>query len=40
LDHLLEGQPLYVTLKESLYTLKVAEATRISAESGQIVQIS
>ncbi|NJM45648.1 MAG: Gfo/Idh/MocA family oxidoreductase [Alkalinema sp. RU_4_3] len=40
LDHLLEGEPLYVTLQESLYTLKVAEATRISAESGQIIQIS
>ncbi len=40
LDHLLEDKPLYVTLEQSLYTLKVAEATRISAESSQIVRIN
>ncbi|MBD2326077.1 Gfo/Idh/MocA family oxidoreductase [Alkalinema sp. FACHB-956] len=39
LDHLLEGKPLYVTVQESLYTLKVAEAARRSAEIGQVVEI-
>jgi biliverdin reductase len=40
LDHLLEDKPLYVTLDQSLYSLKVAEATRVSAESSQIVRIN
>ncbi|OUC14247.1 MAG: glycosyl transferase family 2 [Alkalinema sp. CACIAM 70d] len=39
LDHLFEGKPLYVTVQESLYTLKVAEAARRSAETGQVIEI-
>lgn len=39
LDHLLEGQPLYVTLAESLYTMRIAEAARKAAETGQVVQM-
>ncbi len=39
LDHLIDGVPLYVTIAESLYTLKVAEAARKAAETGQTVQI-
>lgn len=39
LDHLLEGTPLYVTPAESLYTLKVADAARESAETGQTVYL-
>jgi biliverdin reductase len=39
LDYLLEGQPLYVTTAESLYTMRVAEAARKAAETGQIVQL-
>ena len=39
LDHLLEQKPLYVTLAESLYTLKVAEAARRSAEIGQSIEL-
>jgi biliverdin reductase len=34
LDHLFDGTPLYVTPEESLYTLKVANAARRSAETG------
>jgi biliverdin reductase len=34
LDHLFDGTPLYVTPEESLYTLKVADAARRSAETG------
>jgi biliverdin reductase len=34
LDHIFNGTPLYVTPEESLYTLKVAEAARRSAETG------
>jgi biliverdin reductase len=37
LDHLRHGQPLYVTPEASLYTLKVADAARRSAETGQTV---
>lgn len=37
LDHLLEQKPLYVTLEESLYTLRVAEAAKRSAEIGQSI---
>lgn len=40
LDHLLEQKPLYVTLEQSLYTLKVAEAAKRSAEIGQTIQLS
>ena len=39
LDHLLEQKPLYVTSAESLYTLKVAEAARRSAEIGQSIDL-
>ncbi|TFI50753.1 Gfo/Idh/MocA family oxidoreductase [Mastigocladus laminosus UU774] len=34
LNHLFDGTPLYVTPEESLYTLKVADAARRSAETG------
>ncbi len=37
LAHLLEGTPLYVTAAASLYTLKVADAARRAAETGQTV---
>jgi biliverdin reductase len=37
LEHLLEGTPLYVTTAASLYTLKVADAARRAAETGQTV---
>jgi biliverdin reductase len=39
LDYLLEGTPLYVTPEESLYTLKVADAARQSAATGQTVYL-
>ena len=39
LDNLLEGTPLYITPSESLYTLKVADAARQSAETGQTVYL-
>ncbi len=39
LDHLIEGKPLYVTLEQSLYTLKVAEAAHRSAEVGQSIDL-
>lgn len=39
LDHLLEGTPLYITPAESLYTLKVADAARKSAETGQTIYL-
>jgi biliverdin reductase len=37
LDHLIDGTPIYVTPEESLYTLKVADAARRSAEMGVTV---
>jgi biliverdin reductase len=37
LDHLIDGAPLYVTPEESLYTLKVADAARRSAQTGVTV---
>lgn len=37
LDHLCDRQPLYVTADQSLYTLKVADAARRSAETGETV---
>lgn len=39
LDYLTNGTPLYVTATESLYTLKVAEALRLAAETGQVISI-
>ncbi|GAC1459822.1 MAG: Gfo/Idh/MocA family oxidoreductase [Chamaesiphon sp.] len=40
LDHLIEGTPLYVTPDASLYTLKVADAARRSAETGQTYNLT
>lgn len=40
LDYLCENTPLYVTLDASLYALKVADAARSSAETGQSVAIN
>ncbi|UBF25322.1 Gfo/Idh/MocA family oxidoreductase [Kovacikia minuta CCNUW1] len=40
LDHLLNGDPLYVTPEESLYTLKVADAARRSADTGQTIEVA
>jgi biliverdin reductase len=40
LDHLTDGKPLYLTPEASLYTLKVADAARRSAESGQVIAVS
>ena len=40
LDFLTDGTPLYVTAKESLYTLKVADAVRLAAETGQTISMS
>lgn len=37
LDHLFTDTPLYITSESSLYTLKVADAARRSAETGQTV---
>lgn len=39
LAHLTTGAPLYVTAEASLYTLRVADAARRSAESGQPVEV-
>ncbi len=39
LDHLFDGVPLYVTPEESLYTLKVADAARRSAETGLTIVV-
>ena len=39
LDHLIQGTPLYVTVDASLYTLKVADAARRSAETGETVAV-
>ena len=39
LDSLTDGTPLYVTAKDSLYTLKVADAVRLAAETGQGISI-
>lgn len=39
LDYLLEGKPLYVTPEASLYTLKVADAARRSAQTGQTIAV-
>ncbi len=40
LDHLFKGSPLYVTPTASLYALRVAEAAKRSAETGQVVAVS
>ena len=40
LDYLTKGTPLYVTADASLYTLKVADAARRSAETGQVIAVS
>jgi biliverdin reductase len=40
LDHLLEGQALYVDVADSLYALRVAEAACRSAETGQVVSLA
>ncbi|MBW4519863.1 MAG: Gfo/Idh/MocA family oxidoreductase [Scytolyngbya sp. HA4215-MV1] len=39
LNHLIDGKPLYLTAEESLYTLKVADAARRSAETGQTIEL-
>lgn len=39
LDHLIDGTPLYITPEESLYTLRVAEAAKRSAETGFTVMV-
>ncbi|MBO3457509.1 Gfo/Idh/MocA family oxidoreductase [Aetokthonos hydrillicola Thurmond2011] len=40
LDHLINGTPLYITPEESLYTLKVADAARRSANTGETTIVS
>jgi biliverdin reductase len=37
LDHLLHNTPLYVTASESAYTLKVADAAKQSAQTGETI---
>jgi biliverdin reductase len=39
LDYLLDGTPLYVRAEESLYTLKVANAAKRSAETGLTIVV-
>lgn len=39
LDHLFDGNPLYITPEESLYTLKVADAAQRAAQSGLTIFI-
>jgi biliverdin reductase len=39
LEHLLHHTPLYVTASESAYTLKVADAAKLSAQTGKVVGI-
>lgn len=39
LDHLTTGAPLYVTPEASLYTLKVADAARRAAMTGQTIEL-
>jgi biliverdin reductase len=39
LDHLFGQVPLYVTLQQSLYTMKVAEAAQRSAELGKTIDL-
>lgn len=40
LDHLTEGRPLYSSLEESLYSLRVADAARRAAESQTTIELS
>lgn len=40
LDYLTVGAPLYVSLADSLYALKVADAARQSADTGQPVELA
>jgi len=40
LAHLMHGDAIYVTPEESLYTLKVADAARRSAHTGQTIKIA
>lgn len=40
IDHLLVGTPLYISPEASLYTLKVADAVRRSAETGKNVVLT
>ncbi|MEA5565404.1 Gfo/Idh/MocA family oxidoreductase [Anabaena sp. UHCC 0399] len=40
LDHLFHGTPLYVTLEQSLYTLKVADAAKRAAETGLTIFVT
>jgi biliverdin reductase len=39
LDHLIDGQPIYITPEASLATLRIADAARISAETRKTVVI-
>ena len=39
LDCLIDGTPLYVTPEDSLYTLRVADAARRSAETGDVIHV-
>lgn len=39
LDHLTQGTPLYVDPRASLYTLKVADAARLAAETGTTIAL-
>jgi len=39
LDHLTTGAPLYVSPTSSLYALRVAEAAKRSAETGQTIDL-
>ncbi len=39
LDCLIDGTPLYVTPEDSLYALRVAEAARRSAETGDVIHL-
>jgi biliverdin reductase len=40
LDHLLKGSPLYITPEQSFYTLKVADAARRSAATGETIIVT
>jgi biliverdin reductase len=39
LDYLTQGTPLYITPEQSLYTLKVADAMRRSAETSRVISV-
>lgn len=40
LDHLINATPLYVTVSSSLHALQVADATRRSAETGEVISLA